>query len=344
MARMIREPLMMRVSKRRINVRWNRVEGAYGGTNRSSRILGSPSARGGALCWDFRDSISHNWVTWLKPCMSHIVMGCAVRPWSGEWGDQLRFRESGKDCLILGYANGGHIYLKDSNGTVIDRTSDPHIRWCRWNYIEIKATFHNTTGSVELRHNGKTVVTAQNQDLAGFSGNYINNLKFDYRDGMLVDDIYILDPTTPGLNDFLGPVVIRRLAPTADTAIADFTPSTGTSHYACVDDDRADETDYVESATVNDDDLWDYEDVPSEIAAIKAVNIVTDAAVTGSQAKKVVSLCKSGVAAVQEVGEGVTIATPWQEFNHPIESDPNTGSPWTLSGLNAAQFGVRHKA
>ena len=334
---------------RRLNMRWGRISSSYGGENYSAQISGSPLARGGKLCFNIIDDNGKYWRTWLGD-RSQIIVGFAFRPSRGEAGEYVYFMHGGTyagacSCLKFSITENGYIQLHDAGNSLIDTSEKALIRFGRWNYIEIKATFHDSAGSVELRHNGSSVLTAQNQDLAYTSGhNHCDTLEFEFYDELLYDDIYVIDPTTGGANDFLGPVVVRRLSPTADTATADFTPSEGMDHYACVDDDRADQDDYLESTTIGDDELWDYENVPAEIAAVKGVNIETAAYVTGSQTKGIASLCKSGTASIQEVGAETTISTDWEGFNHILETDPNTSSPWTVSGLNAAQFGVRHKA
>lgn len=235
--------------------------------------------------------------------------------------------------------------MKDANNTLID-TSDPCVKFRRWNYIEIKATFHDTAGSVEVRVNGGTTAVLSGTSLdTAVTHSHCDNIQWQFRDTTQWDDIYIIDPSTPGINDFIGPAIIRRLSPSADTATADFTCSAGSDHYACVDDARADDTDYLYSSTVTDDELWDYANLPSEVDAVKAVAIVTGIYTDGgSQAKRIASLCKSGSAAIEEVGLGASISDLWQDVIHIIEEDPDTSSPWTVSGLNAAKFGVRHKA
>lgn len=333
---------------RRLGIRWGRLLSNYGGVNYSARISGPPLARGGRLCFNLYDDTSKYWRTWLGD-RAQLIVGFAFWPTAGQSGDYVYFRHGGtaqgqNPCLRFAVSRNGYVQLYNAANNLIDTTAAAIIRFGCWNYVEIKAVFHNTAGSLELRHNGKTVFTAQNQDLAyAADHNHCDTLEFKFWDGLLYDDVYVVDPSMSGANDFLGPVVVRRLAPTADTAAADFSPSAGTDHYACVNDARADQDAYLESTTVGDDELWDYENLPAEIAAVKGVNIETAAYVTGAQAKKVASLCKSG-ASVQEVGTAATVSTDWEGFNHILETDPETSSPWTVSGLNAAQFGVRHKA
>ncbi len=331
---------------RRVNMRWHRVDGDYGGSSNCSQILGSSTARNGQLCWDFYEGNGHEWLTWLQGGeVTDLVMGFAWRPASDQYGDILYFRHDAGNNLRLGYDINGRLYVSDASNSVVGISTDPLIQFRHWNYIEIKVSFSNTAGTAIVHFNGKEVINVSGQDFEAVGSHpHANNFAFYYRDSVQIDDLYVIDQNTSGLSDFLGPVVIRRLKPNADTATADFTPSDGVDHYACVDDDRVDEVEYLESSTVSDDELWDYESVPSEIFSIVAVNVETAIAATGAGAKKAASLCKSGVTAVQELTQLVTIDNIWDAFNSLVEDDPDTSSPWTISGLNAAQFGVRHKA
>lgn len=326
---------------RRLNMRWHRLNSEFAP---GSKIVGSSSARGGELCWDMFENNGHDFFNYL-PNLASIVMGFALKPRQNQNGIYFYFRHGGSQILHFGIDSMGRIWMKDSTSTLIG-TSDPCVKFRRWNYIEIKATFHDTTGSVEVRVNGGTTAVLSGTSLdTAVSHNHCDNIQWQFRDTTQWDDIYIIDPATAGINDFIGPAIIRRLSPSADTATADFTPSAGIDNYAVVDDARADDTDYVYSTTVTDDDLYDYANLPAEVDAVKAVAIVTSFYTTGgSQAKRFAALTKSGAAAIEETGLAASISDLWQDAIHITETDPNTSSPWTVSGLNAAKFGVRHKA
>ena len=321
--------------ERRMNGRWNRLNSDY---TPGSRI---DTARGG-LSFDMYLANGHSWTTWIGDTTS-LVLGFAFRSVTAA-GDLVYFRHGSSPNMTLSFNMSGQLTIKNASGSVVG-TSTVVIKFRRWNYVEVKVTFSGSAGTVIVRCNGAEVLNLTGQDFeATGSHPHCDNLNWFYRDNQQMDDMYLIDQSTGGLTDFLGPIIIRRLKPSADTATADFTPSVGGDHYACVDNDRADETDYLESSTLTDDELWDYENVPSEIDVIQAISIETFIAATGVQAKKAASLCESGTSGVQEVGLCTTISPDWEQFIDVMEDDPDTSSPWTLSGFNAAQFGVRHKA
>lgn len=320
---------------RRMNGRWNRLDAD---STPGSRIA---SARGG-LSFDLYTASGNSWYTWFEDITS-LVLGFAFRPVTTS-GEIVNFRHGFSGSMKLSFDVSGRLTITNANSSVVG-TSVVVIKFRRWNYIEVKVTFSNTAGTVVVQCNGKEVINLSGQDFEAVSSHpHCDNLRWFYRADTQMDDMYLIDQSTGGLTDFLGPVIVRRVKPSADTATADFTPSTGIDHYACVDNDRADETDYLESSTLTDDELWDYENVPSEIDTIQAISIETFIAATGVQAKKAASICESGASGVQEIGLRATISPDWEQFIDIMEDDPDTSSPWTPSGFNAAQFGVRHKA
>ena len=87
----------------------------------------------------------------------------------------------------------------------------------------------------------------------------------------MIDDVYVTNTSTR-----LGESRVAVLYPSADTAHADWTPSTGTDHYALVDETTVNsDTDYVASGTVGDLDLYEVGDLPFTPESIHAVQVTT---------------------------------------------------------------------
>ena len=133
-------------------------------------------------------------------------------------------------------------------------------------HIEAKLFSNASTGTFQLKINGSLVIDASDlntggSDITSFVIGSTNDNAVYY------DNIYIAD-------DFQGELISYMLNPTSDVT-SDFTPSAGSDNYAMVDDDAQDgDTTYVESSTVGHQDLYGYEDAPTNID-IKAVSIVT---------------------------------------------------------------------
>ena len=119
-----------------------------------------------------------------------------------------------------------------------------------WYYFEIKVFTHPTAGTVEVRVNGVTLVSLSGINTQPGFHNYHNTVGvYIYRIGGF-DDYYICDSTGLLMNDFQGACRVIGLLPNADTGTEQWTPSTGTAHYACVDENPPNAaSDYVSSST-----------------------------------------------------------------------------------------------
>jgi hypothetical protein len=96
---------------------------------------------------------------------------------------------------------------------------------------------------------------------------------------------------------------------------------------------------FVESGTVNATDLFDYEDAPFSSGTIFAVQSVTTAKRGTDANHDFCPAVKSGATTYQ----GTTIALPlsYATYLQTYAQDPATSAAWTVSGLNAAEFGYR---
>ena len=119
-----------------------------------------------------------------------------------------------------------------------------------------------------------------------------------------------------------------------------FTPSTG-ANYTCVDEVAASTTDYVESATAAQQDLYAFTDLPH--TPVNIYGVLRTAVATkddvGTRSIKLLTKCASAVSAGADkalsFGSYVRLADT-------IDVDPNTSVAWTTSALNASQFGFEN--
>ena len=99
------------------------------------------------------------------------------------------------------------------------------------------------------------------------------------------------------------------------------------------------DTSYVTASTVGDFDLYDVEAYPPASANIKAVNHIAWARKTDATARTMNLTTKSGATTTDSTA--VTLATTYVGYNRLYETDPNTASDWTVSGVNALQVGQK---
>ena len=158
-----------------------------------------------------------------------------------------------------------------------------------------------------------------------------------------LDDIYICDTDGTTNNDLLGRVVIGGIFPSADGDASDWTPASGTDNSAMVDDiPTDDDTSYVENNIQGEEDLYDYADL-STITTEPILGLQVNTDVRMNEFPGDIDLyqtAKSG--STTSDGEAANIAMDDYEVTTRIlETDPDTGSAWTTSGVNGAQFGIK---
>ena len=262
---------------------------------------------------------------------------------------------SNKEIIVIGNADSspyynfsikvasdGKISACGGGNTLLATTANPVLATNTWHYLEAKVVCHDTTGSYEVRLDGQTILSGSSVDTRGTGDSRyaLFQLQNYYQ---CIDDIYICDTDGTINNDFLGRVVIEGILPNADGDSTDWTPASGSDNYAMVDDiPPDDDTSYVESGTEGDEDLYDYADLSTiTMETILGLQINTDVrlnAVSGDidlyQTVKSDSTSSDG-APTNIASDDYEVAT------RILETDPDTSSAWTVSGVNAAQFGIK---
>lgn len=208
-----------------------------------------------------------------------------------------------------------------------------------WYYFEFKIVVHVSAGSWEFKINDVSI-TSQTGVATGLDS-IANAVQFVHSSKCCLDDIYILDGQA-GANDFLGRSKIFTYFPAQDTGLNEWNVSSGTDHYAVVNEVTLDMASYLGTNIDGGKELFLFDPV-STAGTIHGIQVVTQCAITGSELKVANILCESNAS---EVTLESIIA---QSDNHIdslliIENDPNTASAWTDDGLNAANFGIEKVA
>lgn len=218
----------------------------------------------------------------------------------------------------------------------------------RWYYVELVATIHTSTGSFEVWVDGVLKLTQSGINTAAAASNDWDIFRVILAAGEFFDDHYVLDDQA-GLNTRLGPVVIEGMLPNGDTAFQEWIPSTGTQHFALVDDlasSTAVGTDRVTQDQVTKNELFDFPSVvvlpnASPLTAVQ-VGIIVAMDTSGSR-NLVIRFRDTGGG----TSDGATITvngTTAVYHRRLLEENPVTVVPWTVASFNAGMFGVRSVA
>lgn len=262
--------------------------------------------------------------------------GGLVQPSAAQFNG-ISFAESNltsANYLCVGVlANGSiQVWRGNSFGTNVLGTTDADIISSDvWHHIGVEVTRSASTGTVNVYVDGVQQLALTGVNTGSTNWDLVNLCKYNAE--CLVDDLYIVDAAT-----WLGEARVSPLAVTADTAQADFTPSTGSDNYACVDDIPPNLTDYVSSSTVGNKDLYEIADLsytPVNILGVKITSYASKDDITTRTARNII---KSGATSANGATNALS-NTP--RFVEDIwETDPNTGVAWIKSGVDALEIGV----
>lgn len=213
------------------------------------------------------------------------------------------------------------------------------IRPNKWNYLEMKISFVSS-GSYEIRLNGKTIASASGVDLRSSGSDGANQILFTLGRQGYLDDIYICDNSGSVNNDFLGDTQVVGLLPNGDGFYSSWTQDSGPNHYSRVNElpITIDDTSYVESSTAGNIDTYTYTNISgtnfTDIAGLQ-INTVGRKTDLGMKTMSVVAR-SSGT---DIIGDSVVLGDSYENHEQIFETDV-TGSNWTITSVNASEFGM----
>ena len=247
------------------------------------------------------------------------------------------------------------VFRGHETGTLLETTISPVIVANAFQYIEMQATFSNTVGAYEVRVNGVAVMTAGNVDTvstsgaeeasqvafpAGITGGLVGTSDTNW--AAYYDDIYAYDTTGSFNNTFLGDRRVYTLYPSADTAVADWTPLSGNG-WTNIDEGVDDDASYIAAGVPGS---------PAELVSeFDLQNLpVTTGFIAGIEITNRVRKLEAGIADFQTgiISNGAELEgqihpiNPVYTYERDIfEFDPDTGASFTPSAIDALQVRVK---
>lgn len=291
-----------------------------------------------------------NWVAKkIDSNPSTIIVGVAIKPVTSfattYWFLRLDNEIQGTIPHLAFVVNSsGGIVVKrgDYNGTTIGTSSNGALVVNTWKYIEVKATIHDTTGSVYIQSDGVNVLTVTNADTRNAGSEQVGAVFFGAggcgNGGGIQDDIYIADTTGSYCNDFLGDCTIFTVAPSSDSSPTNFSTSSGSNHAALLDETSYDASDYVLSDTSTTRDQFNMGDLSRYPDTIHAavVNSVTRLTDPGSlQLKQFIKSSGS-----ENLSAALTPTIQTDTLQHPVYRDPNGTIAWARTAINSMEAGI----
>jgi hypothetical protein len=279
-----------------------------------------------------------------------LIVGAALYFNSGTYTDPVNgylvkfFDLTTEQCNVKLGQNGRILLYRGS--TMLDQTDILVYPLQKWFYFEVKITFA-TNGSWTVRINKQIVRSVSGINTIQSSNSYANKIEISAgsqssSNPIYWDDYYICDTTGTYNNDFLGDIKVVTVYPNAEGSLLQWTPSSGTTHYTLVDEATPnDDTDYLYTSTVGATETANFQDV-SLVGSIAGIMHVACIRKDDAGTRTAALICKIGSNVYE--GNEISIGNSYTFLKQIREVDPSTGLPWSITGFNAAEFGVRMKS
>lgn len=280
------------------------------------------------------------------------ILGLALRL-EGGYVDAANCRvftlyDAGSSQMDLRFESGTGKLQITRNGTQLGSTATAALLLNVWHYIEFKVTIHNSTGIAIARVNGVDVINVSGADTQATANATADRIHFAEKAttggsfNWHVDDIYACDGTgSAPANDFLGDVRVSAIFPNANGTTSQLDGSDGNQidNYLLVDETVPDDdTTYAESADIGDKDTYNYGSLPSSSGTVYGIQLLPRARKTDAGTRKIATIARHS--GVEVDSADVTLSTSYVTTKEIRETKPGGGA-WSVSDINAAEFGVK---
>lgn len=333
-----------------ITEKWTAVEAAGQWT-----IAAAAGRRGSSA---LRVTSASWWIQKALPAgATTVVVGVAYKPPSLSTNLVLELSEATAAHVGLRVNTDGSVSVhrmlsgpfSTSNDVTLGTSAPGLVTAGVFTYIEIKATIHDTTGSVEVRLNGSTtpIINVTGVDTRNGGTGVVTLVYFTSYSGPSgnydFDDLYLLDGTgSAPWNTFLGDCRVDARYPTAAGATTGWTPSAGSNWQNVDDAPPNDDTDYNSTSTLNALDTFVVQDAPVVGATIFGVQHCLNLKKMDAGTCTVAPVVRH--AGVDNVGADISPGTSYAFGLLVQQTNPGTGAQWTEAGFNAAEFGYKKTA
>ncbi len=266
------------------------------------------------------------------------------------------FLSVNKDDYLEFYRNGV------GAAEVLLGTGTTKVRSGLWYYIEAKTTINTTTGAVTIRVNGLNDIVLTNVNTHGDESVTASDTTDSvclYTDlsqggsvtrsgttiscsvtnnGPVYDDFYLCDTTGSVNNDFLGEVYVNTLFANGAGNYTNWTPNTGSNYTAVNEVAVNDDTTYVSTNTATTNDSYAFSNLTiTHIVGGLNTNLI--ARMDDAGPHTVATLVR--ISSTDYVGTAISTTSTYTNLPQIYETSPNSGSAWTVSEVNAAEFGIQ---
>jgi hypothetical protein len=236
------------------------------------------------------------------------------------------------------------ITVRRGGSTTLATYTIPNYVANNWYYYEFGAVIDDTAGSVQLRLNGNTVISASGLDTRNGALAYVDGVSLDCLSSTTtvnVTDWYVTNTqgSNPATNGFLGDIRIVSTIPNASGDVINFLPLSS-SNVLMVDDGNSPDNDgtYVSASLSGSLDLYRTTTYTGSFTQIYGLGVKALARKTDPGARNIQLAIKSGSSITYAPSE--SILDSYRYHAAIFETNPNTGTTWSsVSDVNGTQVG-----
>lgn len=272
--------------------------------------------------------------------MERCTQGCAFNvagiSFDSNAAPGFYFRIGSNDNAIRACLNNQLGVSVWQGGTKLGNTAANQYAANNYFYMECQVNAGIGDASIVVRINGNIVLSIIGLTISDIDGFGIGRGFIGEVSNCRYDDWTVADGLGTLNNSFLGDRRCETAFVDADTALADWTPSTGTSGFAILDNMPPNDGQYVEGS--NSGDISEFELTPMGIATNDVAGIV----IIGRSAKDEGGTAdfRLGINSAGFVNNGPlespNVTPSYSYFQHVVERNPNGNIPWTRTTRDAA--------
>jgi hypothetical protein len=250
----------------------------------------------------------------------------------------------------LSFFRGGALLGDGTDGVLIGSTAFS-LQTNVYYHVSIRAKIDSAVGTLSCRINrnevlnggtGYSNINTRNGGTAAWSRVTwstadIGSPRKDFTDVVLCDSSGTVNNDHPG-----DCAVLVRLPSTGNGTNVGWTPSTGTDHGALVDETVPnDDTDYNQGTASAQRDTYNFPALSSTVGTPRFTITRPCLKLASAGSTNVLDCLRIGGVNYDGATPQSPTAGSYSYFDFIRETDPSTGVAWTVSGINAAEIGVK---
>ncbi|MCK5433581.1 MAG: hypothetical protein KAJ03_12610 [Gammaproteobacteria bacterium] len=254
----------------------------------------------------------------------------------------LKVMDGASDQVDLYLMTDGTLEVR-RNAAVLGTTTTALIAGTFY-YLEFEVIINNASGTIQIDIDQATALTLNTLDTQETGNATASRIEFqinqDNNWNYLIDDLYINDGVSGLNNGILGDQQVILKVPVSDGAASLWTPSSGTDHFAMVDETPHDsDTTTLTDQTLGNRELFNHTAVTEDIITVNAVQLTVIAKKTGAGPRSLFIFGLDTSTTAEDSSAALPLDTAYKPYNMNWDENFQTNLPWLKTDFANFEFG-----